>query len=53
MCIYVAPGLIPTDIPNQYWMYYLATPQGHDTSNPTLARQGGIGRFKLILTPQQ
>ncbi len=49
--IYVAPGLIPTDDPNAWWVYYSGTHVGHDQSRPEEVKfAGGIGRFLLKAT---
>jgi hypothetical protein len=48
MGMYVAPGAIPADEPNEYWFYYVGSDAGHDASTPDkLKYGGGIGRFRL------
>jgi predicted GH43/DUF377 family glycosyl hydrolase len=52
MGIYVAPGAIPSDRPDEYWFYYTGSNAGHDASTPDkLKFGGGIGRFRLKVAP--
>jgi len=51
-CIYVGPGAVPTEKPDQFWFYYTGSSAGHDESTPAKLRfGGGIGRFLLTLKP--
>ena len=48
--IYVGPGAVPGDKPGTWWMYYAGYSAGHDDTYASLIqRQGGIGRFLLVL----
>ena len=48
--IYVCPGAVPGDKPGTWWMYYSGYSAGHDDKYESLIqRQGGIGRFLLVL----
>jgi predicted GH43/DUF377 family glycosyl hydrolase len=48
MAMYVGPGAIATDKPDEFWFYYVGSDAGHDASSPDkLKNSGGIGRFLL------
>ena len=48
--IYVGPGAVPGDKPGTWWMYYSGYSAGHDdTYESLIQRQGGIGRFLLVM----
>ena len=50
MTMYVAPGAVATDKPDQFWCYYVGGNVGHDHSRPDkLHFGGGIGRFLVTV----
>jgi hypothetical protein len=52
MTMYVGPGAVAGDKPNEFWFYYFAGNVGHDQSRPNkLQFGGGIGRFLVTVKP--
>ena len=55
--LYVGPGAVPADKPEQFWFYYLGVSHGHDEKEPAKLKSGGgigsggIGRFLVTLIP--
>jgi hypothetical protein len=48
--VYVGPGAVPAEKPNEYWLYYVGSDLGHDAGTKDKAKYaGGVGRFRIAV----